>query len=399
MIKVTAQLKQLFPKQFHERIFLVGGSVRDHLLGRQAKDMDLAAALSDDELTGLRFIKVMGKSTAPIWFRHDQLVGTIEVVQLNDATAINEDLLRRDFSINAMAISLSGQLLDPLNGRADLHNNILRMCYANTFTDDPLRIFRAFRFEADDWRMAAETEALIKNTDWEQFLRDIPIERFSREMLKALGSRIPERFFQRMLELGTGKKFLPELFLMPHIPAGPLQYHPEGDLLNHSVEVLQRTAWQTGNPLTRFCAFFHDIGKLTTSPSLYPKHHGHDQAGFKLAIQFCDRLKLPASYRTALAWVSRLHTTINLWDQLRDSTKLRLAEQALKSSISAVLPIVSNADKAGGFKQEEWNDTLRIAGMTTAELGIISEQLAGVKESKRKDYILQKKIEMIRSSK
>ncbi len=399
MLKVTAQLKQLFPKQFHERIFLVGGSVRDHLLGKQANDIDLAAALSDEELSHSSFVKISAKSTVPIWFRHELVAGTIEVIQLKNSAALNNDLLRRDFTINAMAISLSGQLFDPLNGKTDLANNTLNACHVNSFSDDSLRIFRAFRFAADGWKMSAETEALIRDTDWHLQLRNIPVERFSREMVKALSCRIPERFFQLMLDFETGKEFLPELFLMSNIPAGPLQYHPEGDLLTHSVEVLQRAASQTDDPLARFCAFFHDIGKLETPPSLYPRHHGHDQSGYKLAISFCDRLKLPASYRAALAWVSRLHTTINLWDQLRDSTKLRLAEQALKAGISATLPIVSNADKAGGFKLEEWNNALRIAAMTTYEIGIGVEQLAEIKESKRKDFILQKRIELLRSPK
>ncbi len=399
MFKISAQLKQLFPEHLHERIFLVGGSVRDHLLDRQAKDIDLAAALSDDEFLNLNFTKITGKSTVQIWFRYDQILKTIEVIQLKDSAALDEDLQRRDFSINAMAMSLTGHLIDPLNGKADLTNNVLKACYPNTFFDDPLRILRAFRFEADDWRMSAETETLIRNTDWKQSLSDIPVERFSREMLKALSNRTPERFFQRMVEFGTGKGFLPELFLMPNIPAGPLKYHPEGDLLTHSVEVLQKVAEQTDDPLTRFCSFFHDIGKLETSPSLYPRHHGHDLSGYKLAISFCDRLKLPATYRMALAWISRLHTTINLWDQLRDSTKLRLAEQTLKAGISVILPIVSNADKAGGFRQEEWVNALRIAAMTTSELGIGVKQLAGIKESKRKDYILQKKIDILRDTK
>lgn len=392
-------MKQLFPEHLHERIFLVGGSVRDHLLGRQGKDIDLAAALSDDEFSNLNFKKITGKSTIPIWFRHDQNLGTIEVIQLKDSAALNEDLQRRDFSINAMAMSLSGQLLDPLNGKDDLTNNALSACYKNTFIDDPLRIFRAYRFEADGWSMSAETEALIRDKDWKQSLSGIPVERFSREMVKAFASLTPERFFQHMVELGTGEEFLPELFLMPSIPAGPLKYHPEGDLFTHSVEVLQRASEETDDPLTRFCAFFHDIGKLETNPSLYPRHHGHDQTGFTLAISFCDRLKLPASYRTALAWVSRLHTTINLWDQLRDSTKLRLAEQALKAGISDILPIVSNADKAGGFKPEEWHDTLRVASMTAIELGLCMEELAKVTETKRKDFILQKRIELFRSPK
>jgi tRNA nucleotidyltransferase (CCA-adding enzyme) len=246
--------------------------------------------------------------------------------------------------------------------------------------------------------MTPDCEALIREQEWRQPLCLVPVERYSREMLKALEAEEPERFFARMIQFGVGQGYLPELFAMPAIPAGPLQHHPEGDLFSHAVQVLQRVAGRTGNPLARFCAFFHDIGKLSTDPSLYPKHHGHEKAGFAMAHSLCERLRLPSGYRTALAWTSRLHGMLYRWDELRDSTRLKTAQQALKAGIGEILLQVSQADKPDGlFEREEWDRAVRVAAMTTTDLGIGNARLEGIAPEKRPDFILRKRIEVLRA--
>ena len=366
---------------------LVGGTVRDLLLGRKSQDTDLVAAFSPKEFSALGFRLVEATSGAHVYFRHHPQFGTIEVTRIASMLNLEADLLRRDFTINAMAMSLTGAHIDPLGGKADLQAGILRACSAGTFSGDPLRIFRAFRFEADGWCMAPETAALIRKQQWLDAFSAMPVERFSSEMRKALARDKPERFFERMIEFNVGTAFLPELFRMPSIPAGPLQHHPEGDLFSHSFQVLQRVTAASHDPLARFCAFFHDLGKLSTDPELYPKHHGHDHAGFETAPEFCNRLALPATYRTALAWVSRLHGTANLWEILRDSTKIRMAEQAIKSAIVEILPIVSAADTAGGVTMAGWDHTVQVAGMNMKELGIVQEKLDVMPIKKRATFI------------
>jgi tRNA nucleotidyltransferase (CCA-adding enzyme) len=399
MTAIIQFLKGLFPPSCHERVFLVGGSVRDRLLGREAVDIDLAAALSPEEYEALGFRLVTGKSTAPIRFRHDRRFGTIEVTPLTDKASLTDDLGRRDFTVNALAMTLDGELIDPLGGRTDLGLRRLRPCSPAAFLDDPLRILRAFRFEADGWVMTADCEAQIRGQEWSRRLTAIPVERFSREMLKALEAPQPERFFLRMLESGIGDCWLPELFRMPSVPAGPKEHHPEGDLLTHALQVMERVAERTGDPMARFCALFHDIGKLATDPALYPKHHGHDEAGFDLGRSLCDRLRLPTTYRHALAWTSRLHGTLNRWPELRGSTRIRSAEQALKAGIAGILPLVSTADKPGGLKMDEWKMAVRVAAMTTAELGIDAERIEAMPEDKRAAFIQQLRVEALRMSK
>jgi tRNA nucleotidyltransferase (CCA-adding enzyme) len=246
--------------------------------------------------------------------------------------------------------------------------------------------------------MAPECEELLRERNWSTELSGVPVERFSREMLKALAASRPGSFFLLMLEYGIGQGYLPELFSMPQIPAGPLQHHPEGDLFTHSLQVLQRVAAASSDPLARFCGFFHDIGKLATDPSRYPRHHGHDQAGSGIASELCRRLRLPARYGTALALTSQLHGTFNLWGQLRDSTRIRLAEQVLKGGIAVILPLVAAADKEGGYEPGEWGTALRIAAMSSTELGVDPQKLEGIQESKRSGHILQKRVERFRAT-
>lgn len=397
MTPILPFLKSLFPQPSHDRVFLVGGTVRDMLLARSSQDIDLVAALSHEELLALGFRVVEPTSAATIYFTHNPQFGNIEITRINSINELESDLLRRDFTVNAMAMELSGTHIDPLGGGADLQGVVLRACSEDSFVLDPLRIFRAFRFEADGWRMAADTEALVRRQDWSAPLATVPVERFSNEMLKALTGSVPERFFQRMIEFNAGKHFLPEIFRMPMIPAGPLQYHPEGDLLTHSIQVLQRLTAESTEPLPRFCALFHDLGKLATNPALYPKHHGHDEAGFTMAAEFCNRLRLPATYRNALAWVNRLHGKLNKWDELRDSTKVKMAEQAIKAGIIRILPLVSAADKGGAPLTAEWDDAVRVAGMNVQELGIHQDVLEKIPAGKRPPFMLQKRADLLRA--
>jgi tRNA nucleotidyltransferase (CCA-adding enzyme) len=398
MKNIIEDLKGFFPEVTHQRVFLVGGAVRDLLLGREHTDIDLAAALTTEEFLDLGFRKVEGRSTAAIWHRYLAGFGTVEVTPLGDTADLIDDLRRRDFTVNAMAMTMTGDVFDPLDARADLEQRRLSACSGRTFTDDPLRVFRALRFAADGWQMTQECRELILDSTWDQELSSVPVERFSRELLKALNTASPDRFFLLMLEYGIGRGFLPELFRMPLIPAGLLIHHPEGDLFTHSVQVLQRAAAQSCDPLTRFCALFHDLGKLATAPTLYPRHHGHEESGFATAQDFCRRLRLPAHYGTALAWVCRLHGKMYRWDELRDSTKLRTAEQAIKGGIAEVLPLVATADKTDGSEPLEWRVALRVAGMSATELGVDLQGLERMAASKRTDHILQKRVETFRAT-
>jgi len=154
----------------------------------------------------------------------------------------------------------------------------------------------------------------------------------------------------------------------------------------------------TADPLARFCALFHDIGKLGTNPALYPRHHGHEESGFDVARDFCRRLKLSTDYGRALAWVSKLHGMANRLGTLRAATGILLAEQAEKGGVGNILPLVSAADCPGGMDAALWRRLSVVAAMTTRQLGIDHGSLQLVPAEKRGDYILQKRVKMLRTT-
>ncbi|UFS70262.1 HD domain-containing protein [Geomonas sp. RF6] len=391
------KVKGLFPPHLHPRLFMVGGMVRDLLLGVESQDVDLAGAVPHDELIALGFRLVQSKSTPPMYFRFHRELGKIELTPLSDISDLTDDLSRRDFTINAIAESLDGTIVDPLRGRDDLAQMILKTCSPESLTNDPGRIFRAFRFESGGWRLTKEDEETIASRDWSADFGRLPVERFSQEMLKALGRKEPALFFRRLQETGTCTPFLPELARMPHVPAGPVEHHPEGDLLSHSLQVLERAAQSTPDVTARFCAFFHDFGKLATPPELYPKHHGHEAAGAEAAVSLCRRLKLPAALQRALEYVCRSHGNANRWQELRVGTKMRLAVDAVKGGISEILPLVVAADF--GEPLDGWHDAVKIAALSTVELGLEPGYFdeAGIAPEKRQEIVLQRRIEAFRN--
>lgn len=389
-------VKKLFPEKTWPRIWIVGGTVRDFLQGKAGEDLDLAAALTQEELISRGFRQVDPVSSAPIWFRHIPGMGKIEVTRLDGEGLLRGDLARRDFTVNALAMSLDGEVIDLFGGIQDLGRKALRACSPASFQDDPVRIFRAFRFEADGWRMESETERMIAEASWEERFRGIPVERFSRELVKALAGRDPGLFFRRMMETSVGGTYLPELFAMGAVPAGPGEKHPEGDLYSHSLEVMQRVAAAVSDPLARFCAFFHDLGKLATDPALYPAHHAHDKSGRDVAGRFCDGLRLPVSWRRALTGTCRLHGYADKWRQLRDSARILVAQQALKAGIADILPLISSADNPRGTGMTGWDRAVGIARMKAADLGIEQARLEAMPAKDRAGFILRNRVEMMR---
>jgi len=393
---LLGHVQVLFPQHHWPQVWLVGGAVRDALCGRIARDLDLVAALPARDLEILGFHQVIAKSTLPIFFRSLPDGGQVEIIRVDDLSALLQDLRRRDFSINAMALSMSGELLDPCLGQNDLYLRRLQACSSDVFHDDPLRLVRALRFAADGWQISTETADLLVNTAARSALGVVPVERFSREMIKALATPDPPQFFSRMLTTSVGECFLPELFRMPQIPAGPREKHPEDDLLTHSLQVLQRVTLLSADPLVRFCALFHDLGKLATAPAAYPHHTGHQEAGALLAQDFCTRLRLPTAYRIALAGVCRLHGMVHHWVELRTATKLKLAEQALRAGIVTTLPLIAAADKGLSVVLTGWEDAIATAGKSAMALGISADQLTQLAGPERSALLVQRRVAALR---
>jgi tRNA nucleotidyltransferase (CCA-adding enzyme) len=371
-----------------DRLWLVGGVVRDLLAERPARDLDLLTTLDASELRRRGFRPVAPKTSVPLWLRADPAGGVIEVTCI-EAGGLETDLRRRDFTVNAMALGLDGKLADPCGGAADLRAGVLRVCRDDCFAADPLRTLRAWRFAAEGYLPDAACLTLLRDPAWPAMIALLPVERCSRELLKALEAPAPERFFAGMVESGLAAGWLPELPRMREIPAGPLDKHPEGDLLTHALQALTRVAGHTNDPLARFCALFHDLGKLATAPELLPRHHGHEEAGGDMARDFCNRLALPATYRTALAGACRLHGKARHWAELRPGSRIELAQQTRRAGIAAWLPLLLWGDHPLGGEMPGWEVALETAELSAAQLGVTPERLEQVAAGERSGYLNQ----------
>lgn len=396
-INLTGLLRQVFPKELIDKIWLVGGSVRDIISGRPVHDIDLLTELGTSQLVSIGFRPVDSRTTVPILFKTHPQLHKIEISLLADGQGIDEELKRRDFSCNAVALSLDGILLDPLGGCTDIDNRMLTPCTDHSLADDPMRIFRAFRFACNGWQISVELDSLIKGaTDWDQRLKEIPIERFSREMLRAMETISPDRFFALMAEYGVGGCYLPELFRMQQIPAGPAQYHGNNTVLSHSLNVLRRMSEKTTKPVPRLAAFLHDLGKLETPQEMLPRHIGHDKAGAVSVRKLSKRLRLSTAISNALAAACSLHMNAARWHEMRDTKKLALAAKAHKAGVYDWLPNLVSSDHGADNQLLHWDLYSRVAAAPATALGIEPAWLESATEAERTQRITAARLALLR---
>ena len=287
------------------KLYRVGGAVRDMLLGRIPKDVDYVLVGATYEQAQVMYGEPVG-ATFPVFFdadgnevalaRKETKTGTGHtgfVCDFGPDVMIEQDLARRDFTINAIAVDSEGKYIDPFGGINDLKAKVLR-AVGPAFAEDPLRVYRLARFAATlEFSMVYETAALASSLGQE--LGSLSGERVAAEMIKTFfkyGIR-PSVFFRTLLDLGVLHIHFPELQRLVDVPAGPDPYHQEGSAFEHTMLVLDEI--QCSDPVSRFGALVHDLGKGVTPKSELPKHYGHDSR-VELVDALCDRLKLPAEY-------------------------------------------------------------------------------------------------------
>lgn len=306
------------PSTIQNRTFRVGGFVRDMLLGRESRDVDFVVVGSTPAEMQECGFKQVGASF-PVFLcpngeehalaRTERKSGTghtgFEVNASPDVT-LEEDLQRRDLTINAMALAHDGSVVDPFGGQDDLAAGVLRHV-SKAFADDPLRVLRVARFAARfGFTVAPETMTLMRQLTESGELDTLTPERVWMEMSKALSEDTPSLFFATLRECGALARVLPELDVLFGVPQ-PLDHHPEGDAGAHTMMVVDAAARLTSDPVVRFSAAMHDLGKGVTPSGLLPKHHGHEVAGVPLVHQLCDRLKVPAEFRQCATHTAELH--------------------------------------------------------------------------------------------
>lgn len=317
-------------------IYEVGGCVRDRLLGRDKTDRDwVVVGASAEEMEQLGYRRV-GKDF-PVYLHpetHEEyaLARTERKtgrgyygfsVDASAAITLEEDLSRRDLTINAMAQAADGTLIDPYGGRDDLEARILRHV-SPAFVEDPLRVLRVARFAARlDFTVAPETNALMREIANSGELHSLAPERVWSELDRALNEPYPARFLLTLRDCGALAELFPEVDCLFGVPQPP-KYHPEIDTGEHICLALQRAAAVGANPIVRFAVLVHDLGKGTTETDLLPSHKGHEERGVALVESFCQRFRVPKTYRGVALAVTAHHLKVHLARELRPSTLLRL---------------------------------------------------------------------------
>ncbi|HKZ10940.1 MAG TPA: multifunctional CCA addition/repair protein [Rhodanobacteraceae bacterium] len=324
------------------RVYLVGGAVRDELLGRAHSDRDyvvVGAAPEDMLAAGYRPV---GKDF-PV-FLHPDTGEEYALARTERKTGpgyhgfafhaapdvtLEQDLARRDLTINAMARDEAGALVDPYHGAEDLRKKTLRHV-APAFAEDPVRILRVARFLARyaplGFRIADETMALMRTmVDAGEVAHLVP-ERVWAETRKALAEPEPAAFVRTLRECGALKVLFPEIDALYGVPQPP-QHHPEVDCGAHLELVLDQCAQLApGDDLAGFCALTHDLGKALTPQDVLPRHIAHEHRGLKPLATFCERLKVPAEYAQLAALTCRHHLDAHRALELKPATVLALLE-------------------------------------------------------------------------
>ncbi|NOZ51944.1 MAG: multifunctional CCA addition/repair protein [Gammaproteobacteria bacterium] len=321
------------------KVYLVGGAVRDKLLGLQPKEFDWVVVGSTPEEMRRNGYKQVGKHF-PV-FLHPETHEEYALARTERKTApgytgfdtdasvdvtLEEDLKRRDLTINAIAEDKHGNIIDPFNGVNDIMQRQLRHVSA-AFTEDPVRILRVARFSAKlasfKFSIASETKTLMQTMVASGEIDALVPERIWKELERSLVTHNPQCFFKVLRQCGALKKLLPEIDQLFGIPQ-PEKHHPEIDTGIHTLLVLQQAAMLTSNPIVKFAALTHDLGKGTTPKEQWPKHVGHEERGVSLVKTVCKRLRIPNNYRDLALHVARYHLHCHRAAELTPKTLLKV---------------------------------------------------------------------------
>lgn len=327
------------------KIYLVGGAVRDQLLGLPVKDRDwVVVGAEPATLLNLGYQQI-GKDF-PVFLnpktkeeyalaRTERKAGlgyTGFVCDFSPKITLEQDLIRRDLTINAMAQSENGEIIDPYGGKQDLDNRLLRHI-SSAFAEDPLRVLRVARFAARyhslGFTIAPDTVSLMQELAKSGELQHLTVERVWLETEKALKEKNPEVYFETLREIGALKVLFPELDALYGVP-NPIKHHPEVDSFVHTMLVLKQAVKFTENnnelnkSAVRFAAICHDLGKALTSKDILPHHYGHEQAGIKPMRSLSKRLKVPSYYQELAELTCEFHSHIHKALELRPETVIKL---------------------------------------------------------------------------
>ena len=308
------------------KIYLVGGAVRDKLLGLPIKDRDwVIVGARQQDILDLGYAQV--GNDFPVFLhpktKEEYALARTErktapghtgfVFDANETVTLEQDLARRDLTINAIAESEEGELIDPYNGRGDLSARILRHV-SPAFEEDPLRVLRVARFAARfhslGFRVAPETNEIMRNIVHSGELASLVSERVWQELAKALASKSPEAFVTVLRDCEALGVVLPEVDALFGVPQ-PAKFHPEIDTGIHTLMCLQQARLLSDDPQILYATLVHDVGKGATNKALWPSHKGHETLGLPLLNTLAARLKVPNDFAKLAALVCEHHTKLH----------------------------------------------------------------------------------------
>lgn len=365
------------------KVYEVGGAVRDSLLGLPVTERDfVVTGATPAEMIDLGYRQV-GRDF-PVFLhpetgeehalaRVERKAGAGHTAFDVDASAsvtLEEDLLRRDLTINAIARSTDGTIVDPYGGRADLDRRVLRHV-SEAFAEDPLRVLRVARFAARlsplGFSIDPSTLDLMRTISASGELEHLSPERVWQETERALVTEQPQVFFRTLRDSGALVVLFPEIERLFGVPQ-PAKWHPEIDTGLHTMLVLEQAALATPDPVIRFAALVHDLGKGTTPPDILPRHVGHEERSVEQIEALSARLRIPKRYRSLAISVARFHGVAQKVAKLRAATVLDMltAIGALREpAVLEAFIIACEADIRGrtGLEQAPYpqGDTLRTA--------------------------------------
>ncbi len=321
------------------KIYEVGGAVRDALLGLAVHERDwVVVGATAGELAALGY-KQVGKDF-PVFLhpqtgeqyalaRTERKIGpgyTGFAFDTSTDVTLEQDLERRDLTINAMARDADGTLIDPWGGRADLERRVLRHV-SPAFREDPLRVLRVARFAARfaelGFSIAPETNGLLREIVASGELAALRPERVWQETAKALAESRPDVYFTALRDCGALHEVFPEVDALFGVPQ-PARWHPEIDTGVHTLQALRIAARLTPTPAVRFAVLVHDLGKAATPAALLPSHHGHEARSVEILDALCARLPVPNRFRMLAEHVARQHGKVHRAAALRARTVLGL---------------------------------------------------------------------------
>lgn len=381
--------------------YLVGGAVRDELLGRPVTERDwVVVGATPDALLKQGYVQV--GSDFPVFLhpdtkeeyalaRTERKQGTGYTGFTCDASAsvtLEDDLLRRDLTVNAMARDSEGNLIDPFGGQNDLNNRVLRHV-SDAFVEDPLRVLRVARFAARykeyGFTIDSDTMALMRRISASGELEALSAERVWKETARALMEDRPEVYFETLKACDALPVWFPEIDVLWGIP-NPPKWHPEVDTGVHTMMVLSQAAELTKDdndalPI-RFAALTHDLGKALTPADKWPAHHGHEKLGLDAIDALCARLKVPNQCHQLARLVCEYHGHIHRAFNLKSTTLLKVFNQCdawRKPERFDQFLLACKADARGrtGFEQDKYEQMNYVKQALEAATRVDVQQIIG----------------------